>query len=170
MPSYPVRIIALILLIVASIGPKLWLQRRAAQVDMDRLDREMRQRLEAANFQVTIDEHLAAAAVRAERQDCRLIVRNGDRARELGAIFRLEASRYGPVMIGYRNHWSSRPAGARAVMERFAQDGAARLGVQFARPAVIAMARSGPCSGVQQLFRDLLAHSTVTRSIDDPVA
>lgn len=155
-------------LIVASVGPKLWIQRHSAQVDVDRLDGEISRRLESVGFRTWVDRKASGAAVHAWRGDCRLIARNGDRARELEGIFRLEAADYGPVAIGYRNFWSPHPASARAVAERFVQDGAARLGVDFGRPAVIALAQSGPCPGVREVLSHLAAHSATTEVAPPP--
>jgi len=90
------------------------------------------------------------------------MVWNGDRARELRLVFQLAAADYGPVLIGYRNEWRPYPAPARSVLERFAQDGAARLGIQLERPAVLALAQTGSCHAVRQALNGLIAHSSVT--------
>ncbi|HTH28872.1 MAG TPA: hypothetical protein VL918_10425 [Sphingobium sp.] len=146
-------------LVIASAGPKLWLQRRSAQVDTDRLNHDIMDRLKALGFSTTIDRNTPATAVRAWRKDCRLIARNGDRARELAVIFALEATQYGPVQFGYRGAWSADPAPARAVLERFAQDGAERIGFHVERPAVIALAYAGACKGIREALSGLQAHS-----------
>lgn len=169
MPNWPGKALVAALLVVASVGPKLWLERRSAQVDADRLNNEIARRLEAANFSTAVDPQLSATAVRAWRPGCRLIVRNGDRVRELGAIFKLEAVEYGPVLIGYRDAWSAHPGIARAVLERFMQDGAARIGFDFGRPAVIALAQSGNCRGVREALAGLVAHASV-RSVTGDMA
>lgn len=155
-------------LVTASTGPKLWLQRYSTQVDTDRLNRDITDRLQALDFHAATDRDVPATAVRAWRGDCRLIARNGDRARELNVIFKLEAAEYGPVSVGYRSAWSSNPARTRAVLERFAQDGAARVGFQFGRPAVIALAQSGSCKGVRKALSGLVAHAWVKKSAREP--
>ena len=167
MPNWLGKALVAAFLVMASIGPKLWLERRSAQVDADRLNEEIVRRLEAANFHAAVDPELSATAVRAWRPDCHLIVRNGDRSRELGAIFKLEAMKYGPVMIGYRDAWSAHPTMARAVLERFMQDGAARLGFDFGRPAVVALAQSGTCRGVKEVLAGLVAHASVRSATGD---
>lgn len=164
MPNWLDSAVIAALLVAASTGPKLWLQRYSTQVDTDRLNHDITRRLHALNFHATIDRDVPATAVRAWRNDCRLIARNGDRARELSVIFKLEAAKYGPVSIGYRNDWSPDPAPARAVLERFAQDGAARIGLHFGRPAVIALAQSGACKGVREALSGLVAHAWVKTS------
>jgi hypothetical protein len=160
-------------LVAGSAGPKLWLQRYSAQVDADRLNADISRRLEVLDFRTAIDRDVPATAVRAWRKDCRLIARNGDRARELGVVFRLESTEFGPVAIGYRGAWSPDPAPARAVIERFAQDGAARIGIDFARPAVVALAQSGSCHGVREALSGLAAHAFLKTSPgplpDDPL-
>lgn len=154
--------LAAVLLIAASIGPKLWLQRHSAQIDSERLNRDIMHRLKVLNFRAVVDRDVPATAVRAYRDDCRLIARNGDRARELGVIFRLEAHQYGPVSIGYRHGWSTDPAPVRAVVERFAQDGAARVGFNLGRPAVIALAQVGRCNDVRRALGKLVAHASIS--------
>lgn len=162
MPNWLGSTLAAALLIAASIGPKLWLQRHSAQVDSERLNRDIMRRLELLNFRTVIDRDVPATAVRGYRGDCRLIARNGDRARELGVIFRLEAHKYGPVAIGYRHGWSPDPAPVRAVVERFAQDGAARIGFNVGRPAVIALANAGRCSDAKQALSNLVAYASIS--------
>ena len=167
MPNWLDSALAAALLVAVSTGPKLWLQRHSTQVDSERLNRDIAGRLEALGFHTVVDRDVPATAVRAFRDDCRLIARNGDRARELGVIFKLEADEYGPVAIGYRNVWSSDPAPVRAVIERFAQDGAARIGFNAGRPAVIALAQSGRCSGAEQALTDLVAHASIKTPAHD---
>jgi len=142
-------VLAAVLLATLSVSPKIWIQRHAAQVDTDRLNRDIVRRLTANGFRTSIDRNLSVPAVRAWRAECRLLVRNGDRARELLEIFSQEGAGYGALAIGYRGSWSMRPAGARTVLERFAQNGMARVGVDFERPAVIALSQSGGCPGVR---------------------
>jgi hypothetical protein len=166
-PNYPVSLLAAGLLVAASVGPKLWLQRTSAQVDADRLNGEIGDRLRAAGFQTSIDRSVSVAAVRAARADCHVLARNGDRARELGAVFRLESKAYGPVQIGYRGDWAPHPAGARSVVERFVQDGAARIGYDVGRPAVIAIASSGLCRGLRQALGGLTAHASAGAAEED---
>lgn len=167
MPNWLDSTVAAALLVAVSTGPKLWLQRHSTQVDSERLNRDITRRLEALGFEAAVDRDVPATAVRAYRGDCRLIARNGDRARELGIIFKLEADEYGPVAIGYRNAWSSDAAPIRAVIERFAQDGAARVGFHVGRPAVIALTQSGPCDGAKQALSGLVAHASTKPSSND---
>lgn len=168
MPNCLGNVLVAMSLIAASVGPKLWIQRHSAQVDTNRLNNDVNRRLTAANFETAIDNYVPATAVRARRADCRLIVRNGDRARELSEIFKREAAEYGPVVIGYRGDWTSRPARARSILERFAQDGAARIGFDFGRPAVLALAQSGRCVGVREALRGTIAYSYLKSWPDGP--
>lgn len=168
MPNWLGSVVVAGLLVAGSTGPKLWLQRYAAHADADRLNADMRGRLEALGFATALDAATPATAVLAWRDDCRLVARNGDRARELGVVFAMEAAEYGPVAIGYRGHWSRHPAGARAVMERFAQDGARRIGFDIERPAVVALARSGRCDGVRRALSRLTVHATLKRTVAAP--
>lgn len=170
MSLYLGKVTTAALLVAASVTPKLWIERRSTQVDVDRLDEEIGRRLKAASFRISIDRSPAVPAIRASRPDCRLILWNGDRARELSVIFKRSALDYGPVLIGYRGHWSPDPARGRAVLERFAQDGAARVGIHFGRPAVIALARSGPCRGLPKLLDGLTVHSAVSAESRSPEA
>lgn len=142
-----------------SVSPKIWLQRHSAQVDDARLDDDIAGRLMATGFRVTLDRDLSVPAVRAERADCRLIARNGDRGRELHDLFNLEQGDHGPVYFGYRGKWAPHPAGIRAVLERFGQNGLARVGIDETRPAVIALATTGPCVGTREALAELRAHA-----------
>ena len=164
MPKWPASALVAAALVAASAGLKLWIQRYSAQVDVNRLNGDITRRLQALNFDASIDRNVPATAVRARRKDCRIIARNGDRARELSVIFKLEAVEYGPAIIGYRNIWASQPPPARAIFERFAQDGAARLGLNFGRPAVIALAQAGRCNGVKEALSDVVAHAFLKTS------
>jgi len=167
MPKWLVSALAAASLIAASAGLKLWLQRYSTQIDVDRLNTDIIHRLKALNFATAIDPDGPATAVRAWRKDCRLIVRNGDRARELSVIFKREAVEYGPVIMGYRDVWAPHPPPARAIVERFAQNGAARIGINFGRPAVIALALSGSCKSVKEALNGLVAHASIKRSARD---
>jgi hypothetical protein len=142
-----------------SISPKIWLQRHSAQVDSERLNADISDRLAGIGFHVALDRDLSVTAVRAVRADCRLIARNGDRARELHDIFNIERSDYGPVRFGYRGQWTAHPAGVRAVLERFGQNGLARVGIDVARPAVIALAAAGPCAGASEALSRIEAYA-----------
>lgn len=146
-------------LAMLSVSPKLWLQRHSAQVDSERLNGDIADRLTAMGFRVALDRDLSVPAVRAVRADCRLIARNGDRARELHALFNLERGDYGAVHFGYRGQWTAHPAGVRAVLERFGQNGLARVGIDLARPAVIALAATGPCAPTLEALSQLKAHA-----------
>lgn len=155
------------LLVAVSVSPKIWLQRHSAEVDADRLNLDIAHRLTAIGFQASIDRSLSVPAVRAARAGCRVLARNGDRERELRDVFALEGSGYGALAIGYRGTWTARPAGARAVLERFAQNGMARVGFDFARPAVIALAQSGSCPGVREALSAIAARASLKRSVAD---
>ncbi len=153
------------LLVTLSVSPKIWLQRHSAEVDTDRLNLDIAHRLTAIGFRASIDRSLSVPAVRAVHADCRVLARNGDRARELREIFALESFGDGALAIGYRGKWTARPAGARAVLERFAQNGMARVGFDFDRPAVIALAQSGSCPGVQKALNNIPARASLKRSV-----
>jgi len=162
MPNYLGEIFVTACVLAASVGPKLWLQHRSAQTDTEQLNRDVTSRLAAERFEFRIARGPSGSAIEAWRPDCRLMVWNGDRSRELRLVFQLAAAGYDPVLIGYRNEWRPYPAPARAVLERFAQDGAARIGIQLERPAVLALAQAGSCHAVQQALNGLNAHSSIT--------
>lgn len=151
--------LALVLLLAATVGPKLWLEKRSVQADVERLNADVAGRLRAIGFRVSTPVVATGPAVSATRGACHLLVRNGDRARELGRVFELEAADYGPVAIGYRGVWRTRPAGARSVLERLAQDGAARVGLFFERPAVLALAHGEDCEDVRDALAGIRVHA-----------
>ncbi|WP_019833294.1 hypothetical protein [Sphingomonas sp. PR090111-T3T-6A] len=159
MPNWLGNALLATALVVMSVSPKIWLQRHSAQVDGERLNGDIADRLTAIGFRVTLDRDLSVPAVRAERADCRLVARNGDRGRELHDLFNLEQGGHSPVYFGYRGKWAPHPAGARAVLERFGQNGLARVGIDMARPAVIALAAAGPCAGTREALATLHAHA-----------
>lgn len=159
MPNWLGSVLVAATLAALSVSPKLWLQRHSAQVDGNRLNQDIAARLAAGGFQVALDPDLSVPAIRGMRGNCRIVVRNGDRDRELQGIFDLEEPGYGPVVIGYRHRWARHPAAAGAVMERFAQDGLARVGIKVARPAVIALAATGPCAGTRAMLDGIEAHA-----------
>ena len=148
-------------LLAATIGPKLWLQQRSAQVDEKHLGLDLGRRLHATGFAIAVEHFAPGPAIFATRGACRLLIRNGDRARELGTLFRMEGAAMGPVLIGYRGHWSPRPARSRAVIERLAQDSAARIGIFFDRPAVLALAQGRHCPDVRPLLDPITVRASL---------
>jgi hypothetical protein len=149
------------LLAAATLAPKLWLERRSAHIDIARLDADVATRLQASGFRTAIDLETPGTAVRAWRRDCRVFVRNGDRARELASVFRLDATAYGPVFYGHWDKWSTRLPPWPSIVERHAQEAAKRIGISFARPPVLAMARSSQCAFPGTALAGLEAYATL---------
>jgi hypothetical protein len=151
------------LLATATLAPKLWLERRSAHIDIARLDADIAARLQASGFRTAIDLETPGTAVRAWRRDCHVFVRNGDRARELASVFRLDATSYGPVFYGHWGEWSTGLPPWPSIVERHAQEAAKRIGISFARPPVLAMARSSQCAFSGTALAGLKAYATLRR-------
>lgn len=151
--------IGLVLALLLTLVPKIWIESRSAQVDVGRLDADVAARLRTFGLRAAIVPWSPDPIVAARSDRCEAFVRNGDRARELTSLFRLEMAHLGPVEIGYRGIWTPRPAGSRSVLERLAQDAAMRVGLRFDRPAVLAMAHAGRCPDLKAALRGLAAHS-----------
>ena len=152
---------AIMALLIATVAPKLWLQQRSTHVDEYHLSRDIAATLRARGFSIDMESFAPGPAVAATLGPCRLLIRNGDRARELGTLFEMEGAAVGPLTIGYRGVWKPGPAAARAIVERFTQDSAARLGFFFARPAVLAVAQSPRCPELRHLLDSISAHSAL---------
>lgn len=153
---------AIMALLIATVAPKLWLQQRSTDVDERHLSRDIAATFRARGFAIEVEHFAPGPAIAATQGPCRLLIRNGDRARELGTLFEMEGANVGPVSIGYRGVWKPGPAAARAIVERFAQNNAARLGFFFARPAVLAVAQSSRCPDMRHLLDPISAHSART--------
>lgn len=149
----------LVVALLLTLMPKIWIESHSAQVDVGRLNADVAARLRTLGLHAAVVPWAPDPIVEARSDHCDVIVRNGDRARELASLFRLEMTRLGPVEIGYRGVWTPRPAGSRSVLERLAQDAAMRVGVRFDRPAVLAMAHSGGCPDLKGALRGLATHS-----------
>lgn len=162
LPPLAASATAIALLLAATVGPKIWLQQRSAQIDEDQLLAEVSGRLDGMGFTLRAEHSTAGPLIKAVRGPCLLSVRNGDRARELGTLYRIEGAGIGPVLIGYRGEWTPDPAPARAVIERFTQNNATRVGLPFARPAVVAVAKSAQCGRILEHLNGIMARSYLT--------
>jgi hypothetical protein len=58
MPKWLASALVAASLVAASAGLKLWIQRYAAQVDVDRLNGDIARRLKALNFDASIDRNV----------------------------------------------------------------------------------------------------------------
>lgn len=151
--------IGLVLALLLTLVPKIWIESRSAQVDVGRLDADVAARLRTLGLRAVIVPWSPDPIVMAKSDHCDVLVRNGDRARELTSLFRLEMAYLGPVEIGYRGVWTAHPAASRSVLERLAQDAAMRVGLRVDRPAVLALAHSGRCPDLKMTLRGLTVHS-----------
>lgn len=149
------------LLVAVTLAPKMWLEGRSAHIDIARLDADISARMQASGFRTAIDLETPGTAVRGRRGDCRIIVRNADRARELASVFRLDAAGYGQVLYGYRGEWGTRLPSWPSLAPRFVQEAAKRVGVDVSRPAVLAVALSRRCAVSGKTFAGLTAYAAV---------
>jgi len=141
---------AFLVLLLATIVPKLMLGWSLAKADDAQLATTISGRLREAEFTTRITPTPDGLIVLAVRNSCRLQVRNGDQARVLRTVFQQAAVGYDPIQYGYRAHWGPSPASARSLMERAVQNRLAVLGMRVERPAVIALAEAGDCRGVKK--------------------
>lgn len=156
------RIALVAALLVTTVAPKILLERNPAQADLARFHAEVAAALSRSGFETSLLPDKSAIIGR--RGGCRILVQNGDRARELGKVFQVKALQFGPVAIGYRGRWGGGPAASRSVFEQIAQDSLARMGVSFDRPAVIALASSPTCQDVRPNLAGIQIHSKIRRS------
>ncbi|WP_157218521.1 hypothetical protein [Flavisphingomonas formosensis] len=147
--------------LIATVGPKLAVEERAAQLDLGRLNADVERRLRHSGFKTTIDAIDPEPAVFAVRGSCSLLVRNGDRARELNHLFTIQAAGLGPVEIHYRGDWHRGSTPGRAIIERSLQDSVERIGLHVGRPAVLAAAWRGGCEGLGAILAGITAHASL---------
>jgi hypothetical protein len=143
---------ALALLLALSLTGKFLVGYEHGPNDNQRLANEVQRRLTAAGFATSIERRPNGFEVRGVRGSCRLMTRDGDTWPMMSVVFQQRARPYGPLQYVYRGIARMKPPRIRPTIDRVTRHILHAIGIDVARPALLAVAARPACGAIERLF------------------